>query len=262
MLPTVNVIKCKEADFLLFSTSDYISQSLYKLGTWDEALQIITMNFLSGIANPVVMDIGANLGAYSIPIAKKILPIGGRVYAWEPQRIVFYQLCGNIVLNSLDNIFPHNQAVGEEDKIIHIPEVDYHNHWNIGAFSVEKTIRVDSNLDQYSKETTYPVHMINLNSIKEKISPDIIKIDVEGYEYNVIKGGDKFLKENLYPPIIFEVWESESFNEKRQKLLALVEELGYEISFIVQENYIAQHKSNIQLKFITMEDGSVSIIKA
>ena len=53
---------------------------------------------------PLVLDIGANLGAYAIPVAKKIASARGVVYAYEPQRIVYYQLCGNIFLNSLDNV--------------------------------------------------------------------------------------------------------------------------------------------------------------
>ena len=46
-------------------------------------------NFLKD--GDTILDIGANLGAYSIPIAKDIQSVNGQVIAFEPQRIIFYQ---------------------------------------------------------------------------------------------------------------------------------------------------------------------------
>jgi len=59
---------------------------------------------------------------------------------FEPQRIIYYQLCGNIVLNRLDNFRAFNQAVGDSDGDIEMPEINYENNVNIGAFSLEKII--------------------------------------------------------------------------------------------------------------------------
>ncbi len=88
-----------------------------------------------------MLDIGANLGAYSIPLAKSMRDVGGVLMAFEPQRILYYQLCGNVVLNRLDNFIAINKAVGDYDGDIEIPEINYENNTNIGAFSLDKTYR-------------------------------------------------------------------------------------------------------------------------
>ncbi len=114
---------------------------MYRTGQWEDYLLTISKVFLQSVNNPLVLDIGANLGAYSIPLAKSMRDVGGVLMAFEPQRILYYQLCGNVVLNRLDNFIAINKAVGDYDGDIEIPEINYENNTNIGAFSLDKTYR-------------------------------------------------------------------------------------------------------------------------
>ncbi|MFM0068702.1 FkbM family methyltransferase [Paraburkholderia aspalathi] len=57
----------------------------------------------------------------------------------------------------------------------------------------------------------------------------MIKIDVEGLELQVLKGGLGTLRRNHYPPIIAEAWTNEWFRERRAELLGWLTGLGYQI---------------------------------
>jgi hypothetical protein len=72
MLPRISKVECDDANYLLFSTSDVISNTLFKFGKWEDHLLKISKFILDGVDRPLVLDVGANLGAYSIPLAKAI----------------------------------------------------------------------------------------------------------------------------------------------------------------------------------------------
>jgi FkbM family methyltransferase len=250
MLPRVSLVECEKAKYLIFSTDDFISQHLFNHGSWEKHLLDISKMFYSAVEYPLVLDIGANLGAYSIPIAKDIQSVNGQVIAFEPQRIIFYQLCGNAFINRLDNYYPINKAVSDSPGTADIPEFNFEKNNNIGAFSLEKDFRVaqgieTSRLDRYCKVDT-----INLDTFEVERPPALIKIDVEGFEINVLRGSFSFLKRHNYPPILFEVWDFEWFSDRKKELISLVESLGYTLFKVDPTNFIAQHpKNSVAIEF-------------
>lgn len=248
---------------MLFSTDDAISNVLYRTGQWEDYLLKISRVFLQDIQKPLVLDIGANLGAYSIPLAKGIRNVGGTVMAFEPQRIVYYQLCGNIVLNRLDNFIAINKAVGDYDGYIEMPEINYDENINIGAFSLEKTYRESLNIERFMKDNKTSVPILKLDSLKLAQSPALIKIDVEGFELNVLKGAEYFFEEHSYPPIMFEAWDLEWFKADKEKLIKFIDYLGYEISLNIKSEFIAQHPSNsVRVDYLHSEDGTINMIRS
>lgn len=262
MLPRVNVVRCNEADYILFSTADAISNVLYRTGQWEEYLLSISKALLQGVEAPLILDIGANLGAYSIPLAKNIQSIGGNVIGFEPQRVVYYQLCGNIVLNRLDNYEAFYLAIGASNGNVDIPDIDYAENTNIGAFSLSKSLRERLNTEKFMKGKFNSVDMISLNSLKTDRSPSLIKIDVEGFELEVLKGGEDFLRNHHYPPIMFEAWNLDWFDYEREKLLGFVKYLGYEISLNIRDEYVAQHPEHpTHVKFDIQPNGSINMLK-
>ena len=152
MLPPVNLVSCKDQNFLLLDTNDLISRQLKYAGVWEEHLLIISKFLIETIPQPLVLDIGANIGAYCVPLAKEIGLRGGSIIAYEPQRIVFYQLCGNIFVNSLDNIYALNRALGDESGVVEIPENNYSTSANIGAFSISKEFRQRNGVEASMQE--------------------------------------------------------------------------------------------------------------
>ncbi|WP_225085066.1 FkbM family methyltransferase [Pectobacterium colocasium] len=261
MLPRVNLISTDNDKYLLFSTSDVISTSLYHRGVWDEVVLKLSELFVREEVSPVVFDIGANLGAYTIPIAKSISKNNGAVYSFEPQRIIYYQLCGNVFLNSLDNVYVFNNAISSEIGSIEMPEIDYFSNWNIGAFSIDEESRKKRGVEYKRNNDTFSVGTLNLNSITGDHNVSVVKIDVEGFELDVLNGAHDFLERYNYPPFFFECWELDWFADKRKALFDEVKKLGYDVFKIGDEDYIAQnmkHKKYFDIKF---ESGRIEINK-
>lgn len=261
MLPRVNLIKSDQGDFLAFG-SDLISNYLFRSGVWEPNLLILTEFILKNIAEAVVLDIGANMGAFTIPCASFLSKNNGQIIAFEPQRTIFHQLCGNIFLNRLDNVIAHNKAVGSSLGEISIPIPNYTNFVNVGGFSLEEKFRVLNGTQGSMSNSSEMIGTISLDSFKPPKPVALIKLDVEGFELEVIKGGVNFLKENNYPPIIFEVWNEDWFENERNELLALIESLGYEIIKFGNYDHLAQHKLNpLNVDLIFDSNGNIKISK-
>jgi FkbM family methyltransferase len=262
MLPRVSQIKCEEADYLLFSAGDLISNVLFHTGQWEPHLQAVSAMFYGSVQAPLVLDVGANIGAYSIPIAKKIQGIGGTVFAFEPQRIVYYQLCGNAVINGLENYFAFQQAVGEQEGMVEIPEIDYHRNANIGAFSLNDEYRKFHDIEASMKGATRPVPMVRLDSLKLERPVSLLKIDVEGHEEHVIRGATGLLEQSRFPPILFEAWEFDWYAKRKKQLFDCIEALGYRITPISPTDFIAQHDAYpVQADFDVRSDGAINMVR-
>jgi FkbM family methyltransferase len=255
MLPRVNLVRGDKADFLLFSTNDTISVALYADGIWDGHLIEISRLFHADTQSPLVLDIGANLGAYAIPVAKEIAAQGGEVFCYEPQRIIYYQLCGNIFLNRLDNVHAFQMAIGAQDGEISIPTVDYLKTFNVGGFSLDSAIRQATNYVVTKEGQDVFVPLISLDSLSLPRSPCLVKIDVEGMDLQVLSGGKEFFARNNFPPILFEAWPFDFYAEEKQKIFELLHGWGYVTHPIMKDDFIAQHPSYPRQVAFSLKDG-------
>jgi len=227
------------------------------LGGADEKLIQLSKGIIEVSKNKVVLDIGANIGSYSIPLGLKLPDV--KFYCFEVQRIVYYQLCGNIFLNSLDNIFAHNLAVGQKNGFIEIPIVsDYSRVANVGGYSVDefalKNARIDFPEKLLKPNETEKMAMRSIDSMSELPPAGLIKIDVEGCELEVLQGAVNYLKRSEYPPIFFESWEYEWYKEKKETLFRFLNSIGYKniSSQSGDNNYLAQSSDSGSV-FLTFE---------
>lgn len=239
-LPHVDVIH-RDDTYMLFQGRDLISQAIRETGSYTANLAKIAVDFLCGTSKDV-LDIGANIGTFTIPVAKQIQ---GKVYAFEVQRIVYMQLCGNCILNRLDNVYCyHKCASSTGGGQVTIPVVDYMESCNNGCFSTSHAVQEKlANYDvaaklsqQYEQVDTVCLDEYGFTNI------GFIKMDVEGSELDVLKGMVKTLKTNGFPPILFESWESHTWwADQHRALLQFIESLGYNIYKLHDycDNYIA-----------------------
>ena len=137
------------------------------------------------------IDIGAHVGLVSIPAAK-VMEGNGEVHAFEPGAVNLGFLQRHVKINCLHNIRVNDLLVGEANGFIDFFEADYPNGQNsrvatsrVAAYRQVKRQQVS--LDDYVQ--------------RNKLVPDIIKIDVEGAETAVISGARQTLK--LHKPLIF-----------------------------------------------------------
>ena len=141
--------------------------------------------------NLVFWDIGANVGIYSVYAAKSR---ECNVYSFEPSVFNLETLARNIFLNNLDsNItimpFAVNDKMGHGDLNMSSMEVG-------GALSsYDKTYGEDG--EEMKVLFSYPIFAISIDKMNSNLEmkiPDYIKIDVDGIELLILKGGKKVLK--------------------------------------------------------------------
>lgn len=172
----------------------------------------------------VVADIGANIGYYALMEARAVWT-KGLVYAIEPITENIALLKRNIKVNGYKNIKTFNKAVGEKNckKNIFLS-----NHSNLSTFC--KNVK----LNQTGK--TIPVDVVSFDSfIKGKRLPDIIRMDVEGYEYEILKGMKKTLKiKNLQ--FFFEVHADFMGEKKTIAFLKILKQNGFSKCKIIKES--------------------------
>lgn len=168
---------------------DWIQKQIYFFGHY-EVEKAETLFWKSLIKdNDIILDIGANIGYYSLMASKRIK--SGKIYAFEPVKQTYAKLIKNIELNNFQNIVPVNKAVSNKEDIIEIYVADNKNTGtssitNHAHFSGEKQPVVAIPIDSFVRENKIP-------------KVDIIKIDVEGAESLVIEGmQETLIKFNPY----------------------------------------------------------------
>lgn len=157
-----------------------------------------------------MIDIGACYGAYTSLLDFKYN------YAFEPNKEMCCLLYANIQLkNKVYNTDVYNVALD-----------NHFGHTKFDGFACEGSDSPDYN-DNYS----YTVDVKPLDSYNTT-NVGFIKIDVEGFEERVLRGGIGTIIRNNYPPILFECWEVGTCGmtqEKHDKLFDYIKSLGYEI---------------------------------
>lgn len=216
----------------------------------------ITRAFVDGLEAPLVLDIGANLGGYAIPVGKLLQSAKGTVHAFEPQRIVYYQLCGNIFLNSLDNVHASHLALGDSDDSVEIPVPEYARFTNIGGFSLSEEFRILNGTQPAMTPAREKVAMAKLDSLAFPRPVNFIKLDVEGFELQVLRGAREFLRAHRHPPICFEAWSESWFVSQKAALLDFVRGLGYGYEQLGAYDHLAQHPDHpVQVEVTRTPNG-------
>ena len=105
------LVDARHGRFLCNPKDTYLGRSMIEYGEFSEA----EWHLLARLApeNAVVVEAGANMGIFTVPLAKSV-GLGGMVYAFEPQLPVFQQLCANLALNDLLNVQAFNAGCGAE----------------------------------------------------------------------------------------------------------------------------------------------------
>jgi FkbM family methyltransferase len=135
-------------------------------------------------------DVGANIGSYTI-LASGV--VNAKTISVEPVPSTFKHLQNNIKINSLDNLVSaFNNGVGATEGILRFTkDFDTVNH----------VVSEDS----ISLGDTIQIPIVTLDNLFSNHLPVLLKIDVEGFELNVLKGGKNVLGSNELKAIIIEL---------------------------------------------------------
>jgi FkbM family methyltransferase len=179
--------------------------------------------------NMVFFDIGANIGWYSINVAKRQESI--KVYSFEPIPQTFTILKSNIALNNIFNANLYNMGFSDSDQELTF----YFDPLSSGSASARNLLE---NAD--IQKIVSPVTTLDSFFIKNNFQQlDFIKCDVEGAELFVFRGGLESIKK--HQPIIFtemlRKW-SAKFNYHPNEIISLLTVLGYRCFTAKEEKLI------------------------
>src|SRR5262249_40488882 len=121
-----------------------------------------------------VVEAGAAMGAHTLPLSR-LATDKGVVHAIEPQRILYQSLCGNVALNSLNNVFCHHAAVGDRSGKLFVPPLDFNKPNNFCGISLEE-------IREGEEVPLLTIDSLNLPSC------EFLAISVSGMELAAIRG--------------------------------------------------------------------------
>lgn len=178
-----------------------------------------------------IIEIGANIGTHTIPIAKHIT--NGIVYSFEPQNIIYKQLNTNLFINQVFNVKTFNYGVGNKDETLFYTPAKF----NTGEVAL-------------SKSGSHSVKVKPLTCLKYP-TIDLIKIDVEGMGLDVLKGIETIIQRDK--PSIFIEYRLETIKEMMQFLKP------YDYNIYLANYSLLQYPNlsnvkNIHLGFANMGD--------
>jgi FkbM family methyltransferase len=149
------------------------------------------------IENTNMIDIGANIGTFSLMMSKYISE-NSKIYAFEP---VYYEiLTTNVVQNNLnEQIIVHPIGLSNKKEKLQGFLIDFSIEANYGFTQLD-------DLEKADDTSKYIINLITLDSLNiENVS--FIKIDVEGSERKVLDGAINTIIKNL-PTILIEIWST------------------------------------------------------
>ena len=207
----------------------YIGSAIY----WGGHHSLPLVRFLRNFLTPemTVVDVGANIGEITLFAAKKLQR--GRVLAFEPNPRIFEQLSRNVALNQLSNVELFNAGLYDQQGVLPLYEEEekYYGRPNEGMTSLFTSGRARA-------AATVPLR--RLDDVAQECAletMDFLKIDVEGAEWMVLRGGGMAI--GRFRPVIVAEVSAENFARAGytpKDLLAFLESLDYEVRVLASRS--------------------------
>lgn len=142
-------------------------------------------------ADAIIVDGGANIGFFTVPVAYKINGTKSKIISFEPQRQLFQALGGSLAINGYRHVYLHNCGLGAEPGIAQLPAVDYSIVQDFGTVSLSNNPSVDEHGWMADR-------VVDITSIDTMDLPrlDLFKLDVEGYEIPALTGALSTIKKH------------------------------------------------------------------
>ena len=206
LAPATVLKQCRYGPMLFLRGDQYVGRSLERYGEFSELEGQLFAQVLG--AGDTVVEVGANMGAHTLQLARLVGP-QGVVHAYEPQRVIFQILCANVALNALFNVHTHHAGVGSAAGQLRVPPLDYAAVGNFGGLSLT---------DQGAGEVVpvVPLDATPFASLK------LLKIDVEGMEHAVLSGARQTIAQHR--PLLYV--ENDRIAQS-PALIELLQALGY-----------------------------------
>jgi FkbM family methyltransferase len=206
-------------------TQNLIDKHVYFLGCYEKGLLAFMGELIAKTQNKTFIDIGANNGHHSLFLSR----FAKNIFAFEPYELVRCKMEQLLIGNHIQNvaIFPYALGDSNSEKPFYPP-----SETNLGTGSFRKDFEISNSKDAITIELFNGSELFHRLKI---VNADLIKIDVEGFEYFVLLGLIPFLKKAL-PVIIFEYshLNHDLFNQRNSVMNFLFE--NYQLQVIRNPN--------------------------
>lgn len=217
-----------------YGQKDYISKSIINFGAWEPNITNIFNNIIennvSVSSNHTIIDIGCNIGYFSLICAKH--KNVAKIYSVDGNSTNINMLSLSCKRNGLTNINLINNCISDKVSYFKPSNKEFaESHGNIGGLSFE-----ESN-DMTGIISTSIDSLISENKINRVL---IMKIDIEGGELNALKGALNTLNTNVVENIIIEI--TPKFNNDSIQILEILKDANYNLYNIPhQETGLLNH---------------------
>lgn len=231
--------------------NELIDRTIYYEGCFEPmTTALINMYVEEGMT---VFDIGANIGCHTLLFAK-LVGGDGKVIAFEPMSWAFLKLKRNIWLNDFNNVILERIALSNESKDNQM--VHFSASWPLNG-----SVRDD----------IHPIHgghimkdIVNFVTLDEYVRRnrisriDLIKLDVDGYEYKVIQGALGTLNRHK-PTIIIEmgIYTLQEVGDNIYDLVNALSDIGYKF---YSEKDLAKFPDNDTMIKSIPKHGTINVL--
>lgn len=169
-----------------------------------------------------IIDVGANIGMLTIPFARKAN--AGKVVAFEPDPVSRARLVGHLAKNRIDNVKVEARGLGRAEGTQRLYRV-------LGTNSgMNRIVSLEPASDRFPFAEVQVARLDHLWPELGMDRLDLIKIDVEGFEMEVLRGAEATLRR--FKPVLFIELDEQNLRENGSApatLVAFLEGLGYRV---------------------------------
>lgn len=208
---------------LTYDPGSYIGSYIYFRGVFEEQIAAA----ISKVVRPgmTFVDIGANIGQHTC-IGAELVGADGRVIAIEPQASVREKLKANISANGYSNVTVVPYAIG---RVAHSARLYHLYSSNDGA----------ATLDPVEGAESEEVKVVPMQDVAEQFGiakADVVKIDVEGAEYDVLCGAEAFFDKNPPAAMFIECMDEylQRFGHRSTDVIKWLHDRNYRVMALIR----------------------------
>lgn len=219
-----STIKLSSGQLFSFRNNDIVGLSIYTNAHFEQKTREAILSQLR--QGMTVLDIGANIGYYTLQISQ-VIGGSGHLIAFEPNPTMIEQLEINIKLNNLNNLTVEAIALSDTNGKAEFcsPKPGRESH---GSLMPNDTFETIGRITVKTEKLDDSLKRLGVKKV------DFIKLDAEGAEMLIFKGAQKLLSNDNKPVIIFECAENlcRPFNHSVFDVLVYLNSFNYSIEEI------------------------------
>ncbi len=174
--PGLRLVQGRHGWMLAHAADVFIGRSFIRYGECCEQEVQFLLQLLR--AGGTVVEVGANIGTHTVPLARALAAQQRRLLAYEPQPAMFQTLCANLAVNGIGNVAAQPAACGAEPGTLYFDAPDYRSRGNFGGVAMQR--------EAAAGRTS--VRCLRLDDELGGERVGLLKIDVEGFELEVLRG--------------------------------------------------------------------------